>query len=63
MMGSSPMVVNEPIMYDNGYGGYDDGYASEYGGYYDNRRKQRRRHKSRFKYKYTDEPATNCTVM
>jgi hypothetical protein len=62
MMGSSAMVMNEPIIHDNGFGGYDDGYISDYGGYYDARRKKRR-HKSHYKYKYTDKPVTNCTVM
>jgi hypothetical protein len=54
MVGSSAMVMNEPIIYDNGFG--------DYGGYCDARRKKRR-HKSHYKYKYTDKPATNCTVM
>ncbi|RYN33042.1 hypothetical protein AA0112_g6039 [Alternaria arborescens] len=62
MMGSSAMVMNEPIIHDNGFGGYDDGYISDYGGYCDARHKKRR-HKSHYKYKYTDKPATNCTVM
>lgn len=62
MMGSSAMVMNEPIIHDNGFGGYDDGYISDYGGYCDARHKKRR-HKSHYKYKYTDNPATNCTVM
>lgn len=62
MMGGSGMVMHEPMMNDNGFGAYDDGYASDYNGYCDGRRK-RRRHKSHYKYKYTDKPATNCTVM
>jgi len=48
MMASPEMMTDEPMIWD--------------GGYYDGRRK-RRRHKSHYKYKYTDRPATNCTVM
>ncbi|KAF1839628.1 hypothetical protein BDW02DRAFT_486031 [Decorospora gaudefroyi] len=58
MMGSPAMITNGPMVCGDGFGDYDDGC----GGYYDDRRKRRRR-KSHYKYKYTDKPATNCTVM
>jgi hypothetical protein len=57
MITNGPMIASDPMICDDGWAGCDDGY-------YDSRR-SRRRHKSynKYKYKYTDKPATNCTVM
>ncbi|KAJ5031235.1 60s ribosomal protein l29 [Bipolaris maydis] len=43
------IIPNKPRYYDNGY--------------YVNGRRKRSRHKSHYKYKYTDKPATNCAVI
>jgi hypothetical protein len=64
---NGPMVANSPMICDDGFGYRHDEFIDEYDrydGYYDGRRK-RRKHKSydKYKYKYTDKPATNCTVM
>lgn len=57
------MMTNGAVVCDDGFGGYDDGYLEAYDGYYEGGRRKRRTQRSRYKYKYTDKPATNCTVM
>lgn len=60
MVAHAPMIANGPMMDSPMI--WDDGHVDDYDGYYDGRRRRRRR-KSHYKYKYTDRPATNCTVM
>jgi hypothetical protein len=59
---NGPMISNGPMICDDGFGYHDDGFADGYDGHYNDRRK-RWKHRSHYKYKYTDRPATNCTVM
>lgn len=61
VMAHSPMVVNGgPILHD-AYDAFDGGYIDEYS--WDQGRRGGRKQKSRYKYKYSDEPAGNCAVM
>lgn len=59
MIMSGPVMNNAPMVY-NGYDFFDDGYVSDgrdYGSC------SRRKQKSKYRYRYTDQAAGNCTVM
>ncbi|KAF2851107.1 hypothetical protein T440DRAFT_68507 [Plenodomus tracheiphilus IPT5] len=65
MAGNGPMMSNAPMVCDgsmvyNGFDCYDDGYA---GNGWDHGSRGLRKQKSKYKYRYTDEPAGNCAVM
>ncbi|EOA89619.1 hypothetical protein ACJQWK_02438 [Exserohilum turcicum] len=57
------IATNGPIFHGNRLQQYDDVHLNRHHGYYVDERSKRRRHKSHYKYKYTDRPAPDCTVM
>ncbi|RAR09580.1 60s ribosomal protein l29 [Stemphylium lycopersici] len=56
------MITNGAVVCDEGFGGYGDGYLDGYDGCCEGGRRKRR-HRRHYKYKYTEKPATNCTVI
>jgi hypothetical protein len=56
-------TVCDPVIIANGPIVHGRGFGSSNNRYHTNSRRQRDKHTSHYKYKYTEKPATNCTVM
>jgi hypothetical protein len=53
------MMCDRPMM--GGYDDFDDGFMYDLD--FDDRRRRRRHKSSRYEYRWSSKPATNCTVM
>jgi hypothetical protein len=59
---SRPAICSGYSSFDNGVI-MDDGFIDDYGYNYDGRRRRKHRSSSKYVYRHSTKPATNCTVM
>lgn len=57
-----PLICEQP-MFGGGFNGLDDGFMYDCDFHFDDRRRRRKHKSSRYEYRWSSKPSTNCAVM